>query len=103
MSAGNRSDRTDRSDGKKGGFIPPHGGQRELLSYRKAQILYDLTCCFCARFLKRGDRTIDQMVQAARYGSLRQLASAPEIGGWLGASGHRELCVRLAEARGEEG
>ncbi len=69
MSAGNRSEGTDRSYGKKAeGFIPPHGGQRELLSYRKAQILYDLTCCFCARFLRRGDCTIDQMVQAARSG-----------------------------------
>ncbi|SDS58972.1 four helix bundle suffix domain-containing protein [Opitutus sp. GAS368] len=31
-------------------------------------MVYDLTQVFCARFLKRGDRTIDQMVQAARSG-----------------------------------
>jgi hypothetical protein len=30
--------------------------------------VYDLTFRFCERFLKRGDRTIDQMVQAARSG-----------------------------------
>src|SRR5436190_17971481 len=50
------------------GFIPPHGNYRELLSYQKAEIVYDLTYRFCQRFLARGDRTIDQMVQAARSG-----------------------------------
>ncbi len=50
------------------GFIPPYGNYRELLSYRKAEIVYDVTFRFCQRFLTRGDRTIDQMVQAARSG-----------------------------------
>jgi four helix bundle suffix protein len=50
------------------GFIPPHGDYRELLSYQKAEIVYDLTYRFCQRFLSKGDRTIDQMVQAARSG-----------------------------------
>ncbi len=49
-------------------FIPPHGNYRQLLSYRKAEVVYDITYRFCARFLTRGDRTIDQMVQAARSG-----------------------------------
>ena len=49
-------------------FLPPSGNYRQLLSYRKAEILYDFTFRFCERFLKRGDRTIDQMVQAARSG-----------------------------------
>ena len=51
-----------------GGFIPPHGRYRALLSYRKAEAIYDLTYHFCQRWLRRGDRTIDQMVQAARSG-----------------------------------
>src|SRR5688500_5960838 len=51
-----------------GGFLPPSGGYRELLSYRKAEIIYDLTYRFCARFLSKGDRTIDQMMQVARSG-----------------------------------
>src|SRR5262245_19925185 len=50
------------------GFIPPHGHYQELLSYQKAEVVYDLTYRFCERFRKRGDRTIDQMVQAARSG-----------------------------------
>jgi four helix bundle suffix protein len=49
-------------------FIPPHGNYQELFSYRKAEIVYDVTFRFCERFLKKGDRTIDQMVQAARSG-----------------------------------
>jgi four helix bundle suffix protein len=49
-------------------FIPRHGGYRKLLSYQKAEIIYDLTFHFCQRFLSRGDRTTDQMVQAARSG-----------------------------------
>jgi len=50
------------------GFIPPYGNYQELLSYQKAEVVYDLTYRFCQRFLNRGDRTIDQMVQAARSG-----------------------------------
>ena len=50
------------------GFLPPHGHYQELLSYQKAEVVYDLTYRFCERFLKKGDRTIDQMVQAARSG-----------------------------------
>jgi four helix bundle suffix protein len=52
----------------KPGFIPAHGNYRELLSYRKAEIVYDLTYRFCERFLAKLDRTVDQMVQAARSG-----------------------------------
>jgi len=50
------------------GFIPAHGNYRELLSYQKAEVVYDLTYHFCQRFLTKGDRTIDQMIQAARSG-----------------------------------
>ncbi len=50
------------------GFLPKTGNYRSLLSYRKAEVLYDFTFRFCERFLKRGDRTTDQMVQAARSG-----------------------------------
>src|SRR5258708_38653994 len=53
---------------EQAGFIPPYGNYQELLSYQKAEVVYDLTYRFCQRFLNRGDRTIDQMVQAARSG-----------------------------------
>ena len=50
------------------GFLPPGGNYQELLSYRKSEVIYDFTFRFTEKFLKRGDRTIDQMVQAARSG-----------------------------------
>lgn len=49
-------------------FIPKHGGFEKLLSYQKAIIIYDATAYFTKRFFRMGDRTIDQMVQAARSG-----------------------------------
>jgi four helix bundle suffix protein len=52
----------------KQGFIPPHGGYQDLLSYRKSLIVFDATRRFCQRFLNPRDRTVDQMVQAARSG-----------------------------------
>jgi len=52
----------------KEGFIPLHGGYRKLLTYKKAEIIYDGTVYFCNRFLEKYDRTKDQMVQAARSG-----------------------------------
>jgi four helix bundle suffix protein len=50
------------------GFIPKHGGYRNLISYQKAEIIYDGTVYFTNRFYEKFDRTIDQMVQAARSG-----------------------------------
>ncbi|MES2981998.1 MAG: four helix bundle suffix domain-containing protein [Verrucomicrobiota bacterium] len=56
------------SPDESSGFLPKGGNYQELLSYRKSEIIYDFTCRFCDRVLKRGDRTMDQMVQAARSG-----------------------------------
>jgi four helix bundle suffix protein len=44
------------------------GKYRTLLAYRKTEVIYDMTFYFCNKYLNRGDRTIDQMVQAARSG-----------------------------------
>ncbi len=42
---------------------------QDLWFYQKSQVLYQMTFVFCQRFLpKYGDRTVDQMVQAARSG-----------------------------------
>jgi four helix bundle suffix protein len=51
------------------GFIPVHGGYEALLSYQRAVVVYDGTVYFTRRWLPAyGDRTVDQMVQAARSG-----------------------------------
>lgn len=50
------------------GLLPARGKYRDLLSYRKSEVVFDVTYRFCERFLEKRDRTIDQMVQAARSG-----------------------------------
>lgn len=62
------------------GFIPPHGGYEDLLSFRKARIVYDGTVWFCGRFLEKRDRTVDQMVQAARSGKQNILEASQASG-----------------------
>lgn len=56
------------TENNKEGFIPLHGGYRNLLTYKKAEVVYDGTVHFTKQFLERYDRTIDQMVQVARSG-----------------------------------
>jgi len=48
--------------------LPAYGGYKKLYSYQKAEIIYDGTVYFANRFLSPYDRTIDQMIQAARSG-----------------------------------
>ncbi len=62
------------------GFIPPHGGYEDLLSFKKARVIYDGTVKFCERFLRRGDRTVDQMVQAAQSGKQNILEGSQASG-----------------------
>ena len=50
------------------GFLPPHGNYQELLSFQKAEVVYDITFRFAHKYLSKGDRTIDQMIQSARSG-----------------------------------
>lgn len=49
-------------------FLPKHGDYEGLLSYRKAEVVFDVTFRFANKWLSKGDRTVDQMVQAARSG-----------------------------------
>ena len=61
-------------------FIPPHGGYEDLLSFQKARIVYDGTVRFCDRFLDRRDRTVGQVVQAARSGKQNILEGSQASG-----------------------
>lgn len=47
-------------------ILLPSGGYQQLLSYKKSVIVFDGTVYFTGKWLSRSDRTIDQMVQAAR-------------------------------------
>ena len=50
-------------------ILRPQTNWENLYFYQKTVVLYQMTVVFCRRFLpKYGDRTVDQMVQAARSG-----------------------------------
>lgn len=50
----------------EGEFLSHKGNYRQLRCFQLAEHLYDITFVFCERFIKPGDRTRDQMIQAAR-------------------------------------
>ena len=62
---------------------------RELLSYRRAEVIYLATYCFVERFLGKGDRTCDQMLQSARSGKQNIVEGA------LASAGSKESEVFL--------
>ena len=49
-------------------LIRHSGNYRKLLSYQKSEVIFEMTYYFCHKYLQKGDRTVDQMVQAARSG-----------------------------------
>lgn len=49
-------------------LIKRQGDYHNLICYRKAELIYDITYHFAHSAFGVGDRTIDQMVQAARSG-----------------------------------
>ncbi len=82
-----RENRTNRSSESLRSYhatppklIPPHGGYENLLSFKKARIIYDATVRFCDRFVDRRSRTRDQMLQAARSGKQNILEGSQASG-----------------------
>ena len=49
-------------------FLSQHGHYKNLRVYRGTEMIYDITFYFTHHYLRQGDRTIDQMIQAARSG-----------------------------------
>ncbi len=61
--------RTQPPHARSSRTLPPQeGNYHDLLAYRKAELVYDLTYRFTQKHLQKGDRTVDQMIQAARSG-----------------------------------
>ena len=59
----------DKDSKPKGKVLKKAVVWKDLYFYRKSDALYQITVEFCKRFLPpHGDRTVDQMVQAARSG-----------------------------------
>lgn len=50
------------------GFIRQGNNYRTLKAFQKAECIFDITYYFANKYLVKGDRTIDQMIQAARSG-----------------------------------
>ena len=50
-------------------FLPKKGNYKDLLVFKKAECIYDMTFYFAHQYyIPRKDRTVDQLVQAARSG-----------------------------------
>ncbi|UKK47844.1 four helix bundle suffix domain-containing protein [Prevotella sp. E9-3] len=49
-------------------FLRQDNNYRTLKAFQKAECIFDVTYYFAKTFLSIGDRTIDQMIQAARSG-----------------------------------
>ncbi len=61
-------------------IVNSNSNYTELLCYKKAVVIYDLTHHFCARFIDTHDRTFDQMIQAARSGKQNIVEGTVEKG-----------------------
>ena len=70
-------------------FLRQDNNYRSLKAFQKAECIFDVTYYFANKFLQKGDRTIDQMVQAARSG--KQNLAEGNIDGVTS----REMAIKL--------
>ena len=72
-------------------FLPQEGNYKDLNVFQLAECIFALTYDFAHKHLKAGDRTIDQMVQAARSG--KQNIAEGSVDGVTS----REMEIRLTQ------
>jgi len=70
-------------------FLDQRGDYHSLKAFKKAECIYDITYFFAHKYLKVGDRTIDQMIQAARSGK-QNLAE-----GYIDGVTSKEMMIKL--------
>lgn len=71
-------------------FLAPKGDYKHLIAFQKAECIYDITLYFVEHYLPQiGDRTVDQMKQAARSGK-QNIAEGNETG-----TTSMEACIKL--------
>ncbi len=75
-------------------FLPQNGSYRELRVYKITEIIYDSTYYFVQHYKEKGDRTIDQMVQAARLGK-QNIAEGNQAAATSSETGEQMLHARL--------
>ena len=72
---------------------------RDAFYYQKSEVIYQLTRVFCQRFLPaHGDRTVDQMIQAARSGK-QNIVEGTEDGSAVGITGWRTISPTCSSGR----
>lgn len=59
---------TYNNDNSNRPFLPLRGNYRSLIAFQKSECIFDITVLFARKYISRGDRTTDQMIQAARSG-----------------------------------
>lgn len=70
-------------------FLSQRGNYKELIAFRKSECIFDITFYFANKYLVKGDRTIDQMIQAVRSGK-QNIAE-----GSAAATTSREMEIKL--------
>ncbi len=71
-------------------FLTPKGDYKKLIAFQKSECIYDMTHYFIEHYLPQiGDRTVDQMKQAARSGK-QNIAEGNETG-----TTSTEACIKL--------
>lgn len=70
-------------------ILSQRGNYKELIAFRKSECIFDITFYFANKYLVKGDRTIDQMIQAARSGK-QNIAE-----GSAAATTSREMEIKL--------
>ena len=71
-------------------FLSSKGDYKNLIAFRKSECIYDITLYFIEHYLpKIGDRTVDQMKEAARSGK-QNIAEGNETG-----TTSMEACIKL--------
>jgi len=63
-SSGNDEAQTSHGSQESHPILPPRGDYQTLLSFQKAEVVYDITFRFAHKFLARGDRTVDQITSS---------------------------------------
>ena len=71
-------------------FLIPKGDYKNLIAFQKSECIYDITYYFLEHYMPQiGDRTVDQMKQAARSGK-QNIAEGNETG-----TTSMEACIKL--------
>jgi hypothetical protein len=82
--AGDDGSHEQQPGSRSRGFIPPHGGYEDLLTFRKTRIIYDGTVRFCDRFVDFRSRTRES---TTRHSGIATVKRPCLCGNWVRVKG----------------